>query len=48
MGKPLMAVSAPSAVSGCGVTEGLSINLDSLGNDKEVINSAMDKGVYIE
>ena len=25
-----------------------SINIDGLGNDKEDINSAMDKGVYIE
>ena len=48
MGKPFMAVSTPGAFSGFVMTEGFSINIDGLGNDKEVINSAMDKGVYIE
>ena len=48
MGKPFMAVSTPGAFSGFVMTEGFSINIDGLGNDKEEINSAMDKGVYIE
>ncbi len=48
MGKPFMAIDKISNHVGFVMTEGFSVNIAGLGNDKDIINKFMDSGVYIE
>ena len=48
MGKPFMQVDKISNHVGFVMTEGFSVNIAGLGQDKDTINKMMDSGVYIE